>query len=96
MVKTDALQGSLDVLVLKLLSRRLSFTAAPSLASIASASGEALRVEERSLYPEWIGEDTGRRTRVYELTSSGKKQRGAEESRWYAITLAINRVLREA
>ena len=35
-------------------------------------------------------------TGVYELTADGKKQLGAEESRWHSVSLAINRVLREA
>ena len=76
--------------------------------AIASASGEVLRAEEGSLYPalhrmeeagwiraEWIRKDTGRRARVYELTATGKKQLGVEESRWQSVSLAINRVLRE-
>jgi PadR family transcriptional regulator, regulatory protein PadR len=45
---------------------------------------------------EWIKKDSGRRARVYELTAAGKKQLGAEESRWQLVSLAINRVLREA
>jgi hypothetical protein len=45
---------------------------------------------------EWIKNDTGRRARIYELTAAGKKQLGAEESRWQSVSLAINRVLREA
>jgi DNA-binding PadR family transcriptional regulator len=45
---------------------------------------------------EWIKKDTGRRARIYELTNAGKKQLGAEESRWQSVSLAINRVLREA
>jgi DNA-binding PadR family transcriptional regulator len=45
---------------------------------------------------EWIKKETGRRARVYELTPAGKKQLDAEESRWQSISLAINRVLREA
>jgi DNA-binding PadR family transcriptional regulator len=77
--------------------------------AIASASGEVLRAEEGSLYPalhrmeeagwiraEWVRKDTGRRARVYELTAAGKKQLGTEESRWQSVSLAINRVLREA
>jgi len=44
----------------------------------------------------WITKDTGRRARQYELTAAGRKQLGAEESRWRAVTLAVNRVLREA
>ncbi len=95
MAKTDALQGSLDLLVLKLLSRRPRLHGYAIMAAIASTSGEVLRAEEGSLYPalyrmeeagwiraEWIKKDTGRRARVYELTAAGKKQLGAEESRW--------------
>jgi DNA-binding PadR family transcriptional regulator len=79
------------------------------MAAIASTSGEVLRAEEGSLYPalhrmeetgwiraEWIKKDTGRRVRVYELTTAGKKQLGVEESRWQAVSLAIHRVLKEA
>jgi PadR family transcriptional regulator, regulatory protein PadR len=43
-----------------------------------------------------IRKDTGRCARIYELTAAGKKQLGAEESRWHSVSLAINRVLREA
>jgi DNA-binding PadR family transcriptional regulator len=45
---------------------------------------------------QWITKDTGRRARIYELTAAGRKHLGAEESRWQAVTAAINRVLREA
>jgi len=45
---------------------------------------------------EWVKKETGRRARVYELTASGKKQLGAEESRWQAVSMAINRILKEA
>jgi PadR family transcriptional regulator, regulatory protein PadR len=88
MSRTDSLQGSLDLL---------------------STSAEVLRAEEGSLYPalyrmeeegwiraEWVKKDTGRRARIYELTAAGKKQLVAEESRWQSVSLAINRVLREA
>lgn len=109
MARTDALQGSLDLLVLKILSRRPRLHGYAIMAAIAGASGEVLRAEEGSLYPalyrmeeagwiraEWIRKESGRRTRVYELTAAGKKQLGVEESRWQAVSLAINRVLREA
>ena len=109
MAKTDALQGSLDLLVLKILSRHPRLHGYAIMAAIASASGEVLRAEEGSLYPalyrmeeagliraEWIKKDSGRRARVYELTAAGKKQLGVEESRWASVSLAINRVLREA
>jgi len=79
------------------------------MSAIQDISGEVLRVEEGSLYPalhrmeeagwiraEWVTKETGRRARLYEVTAAGKKQLGAEESRWQAVTLAVNRVLREA
>src|SRR6202789_1104271 len=107
--KTDSLQGSLDLLVLKILSRRPRLHGYAIMAAIADISDEILRAEEGSLYPalhrmeeagwiraEWIKKENGRRARIYELTAAGKKQLGAEESRWAAISSAINRVLQEA
>lgn len=109
MAKTDSLQGSLDLLVLKLLSRRPRLHGYVIMSAIRETSEDVLRVEEGSLYPalhrmeeagwiqaEWVSKDTGRRARVYELTSVGKKQLAAEESRWNAVTSAVNRVLRMA
>ena len=107
MHKTDSLQGSLDLLVLKILSRRPRLHGYAIMTAIKDWSGEVLRAEEGSLYPalhrmeeagwiraEWITKDTGRRARMYELTAAGKKQLSAEESRWQAVTSAVNRVLR--
>ncbi|MGA2250409.1 PadR family transcriptional regulator [Terracidiphilus sp.] len=107
--KTDSLQGSLDLLVLKILSRRPRLHGYAIMAAIADISAEVLRAEEGSLYPalyrmeeagwiraEWIKKENNRRARIYELTAAGKKQLGAEESRWAAISTAINRVLQEA
>jgi PadR family transcriptional regulator PadR len=106
MPKTDALQGSLDLLVLKILSRK-SLHGYGIMSAIGERSGEVLRAEEGSLYPalhrmeeagwiraEWITKETGRRARIYELTAAGKKQLAAEEERWQAVTSAVNRVLR--
>jgi transcriptional regulator len=107
MPKLDSLQGSLDLLVLKILSRRPRTHGYGIMSAIKDMSGEVLRAEEGSLYPalhrmeeagwiraQWITKDTGRRARLYELTASGKKQLAAEESRWQAVTSAVNRVLR--
>jgi transcriptional regulator len=107
MPKTDSLQGSLDLLVLKILSRRPRLHGYAIMSAIKDWSGEVLRAEEGSLYPalhrmeeagwiraEWIMKDTGRRARIYELTAAGKKQLATEESRWQAVTSAVNRVLR--
>jgi transcriptional regulator len=109
MPKSDSLQGSLDLLVLTILSRRPRLHGYVIMSAIQSMSGEVLRVEEGSLYPalhrmeeagwihaNWITKDSGRRARTYELTAAGKKQLGAEESRWQTVTSAINRVLRTA
>jgi transcriptional regulator len=105
--RTDSLQGSLDLLVLKILSRRPRLHGYAIMTAIKDWSGEVLRAEEGSLYPalhrmeeagwiraEWIMKDTGRRARIYELTAAGKKQLATEESRWQAVTSAVNRVLR--
>jgi PadR family transcriptional regulator PadR len=107
MAKTDSLQGSLDLLVLKILSRRPRLHGYAIMSAIADMSGDVLRAEEGSLYPalhrmeeagwiraEWIRKDTGRRARIYELTAAGKKQLAAEESRWQVVTSAVNRILR--
>jgi PadR family transcriptional regulator PadR len=106
MAKTDSLQGSLDLLVLKILSRRPQLHGYAIMSAIKDWSGDVLRAEEGSLYPalhrmeeagwiraEWITKDTGRRARIYELTTAGKRQLAAEESRWVAVTSAVNRVL---
>jgi transcriptional regulator len=107
--KSDALQGSLDLLVLKILFRRPRLHGYAIMTAIQGISAEVLRVEEGSLYPalhrmeesgwiraEWVTKESGRRARVYELTAAGRKQLGAEESRWKAVAAAVNRVLREA
>jgi PadR family transcriptional regulator PadR len=109
MPKTDSLQGSLDLLVLKILSRRPGLHGYALMSAIQDISGEVLRAEEGSLYPalhrmeeagwiqaEWITKDTGRRARIYQLTVTGKKQLAAEESRWQSVTSAVNRVLKMA
>src|SRR5450631_4469799 len=109
MPRTDSLQGSLDLLVLKILSRRPRLHGYAVMTAIRDWSGEVLRAEEGSLYPalhrmeeagwiraEWIVNDTGRRARIYALTAAGKKQLAAEEARWQAVTSAVNRILRMA
>jgi len=109
MAKPDALQGTLDLLVLKILSRRPGLHGYAIMTAIQGMSEDVLRVEEGSLYPalhrmeeaewiqaEWVTKENGKRARIYELTRAGKKQLGLEETRWAAVTGAVNRVLREA
>jgi len=103
------LQGTLDLLILKILSRRRGLHGYAILTAIREVSEDVLRVEEGSLYPalhrmeemgwitgRWITKETGRRSRIYELKPLGEKQLAAEESRWQAAASAINRVLRMA
>jgi PadR family transcriptional regulator, regulatory protein PadR len=107
MPKLDTLQGSLDLLVLKILSRRPRTHGYAIITAIQETSGDVLRAEEGSVYPalrrmeedgwiraEWITKDNGRRARIYQLTAAGKKQLATEESRWQTVTSAVNRVLR--
>src|SRR5271169_5648113 len=99
MPKADSLQGALDLLVLKILSRRPRLHGYAIMSAIQDMSGEVLRAEEGSLYPalhrmeeagwiraQWITKATGRRARIYEVTVAGAKQLASEESRWQAVT----------
>jgi transcriptional regulator len=105
MPKPDSLQGSLDLLVLKILDRRPGLHGYAIMTAIQERSDDVLRAEEGSLYPalhrmeesgwaRWITKDTGRRARTYDITASGRLQLAAEEARWRAVTAAVNRVLR--
>jgi transcriptional regulator len=107
MPKPDSLQGSLDLLVLKILSRRPRLHGYAIMSAIEERSGDVLRAEEGSLYPalhrmeeagwvraQWVTKESGRRARIYELTEAGRKQLGTEESRWRAVVTAVDRVLR--
>lgn len=109
MARQDALQGSLPLLVLKLLARRGPLHGYAIATFIEGISEDALRVEEGSLYPalhrleevkvikaRWTTSETGRRARVYEITPAGRKQLELDEVRWKTITAAVGRVLKEA
>ncbi|MBN9658768.1 MAG: PadR family transcriptional regulator [Acidobacteria bacterium] len=109
MKKADTLQGSLDLLALKILSRQPKLHGYAILTAIKVCSGDALNAEVGSLYPalhrmekdgwiraEWAERDDGRRMRFYQLTPAGRKQLAAEEARWHTVSSAINRLLREA
>jgi PadR family transcriptional regulator PadR len=109
MARQDALQGSLPLLVLKLLARKGPLHGYGIATHIEEMSDETLRVEEGSLYPalhrleeagwikaRWATRDTGRRARVYELTAAGRGQLESEETRWKAITAAVGKILKHA
>lgn len=99
----------MDLLVLKILSRRPGLHGYAIMTAIQEISSDVLRAEEGSLYPalhrmeqtgwiraKWVTKENGRRARMYELTGTGKQQLAAEEWRWHAVTSAVNRVLRMA
>ena len=106
--KSDALQGTLDLLVLTTLGRGPQHGYGIA-ARIQSISGEILRVEEGSLYPalhrmehlgwiaaEWDITENNRRARLYRLTSAGQKRLAEEHARWEQLTKAVGRVLKFA
>ena len=109
MPRSDALQGSLPLLVLKILARRGPLHGYGITLHIEGMSAEVLRVEEGSLYPalhrmeeegwiraRWVTTPPKRRARVYELTAPGRKRLQAEESRWREVTSAVDHVLKHA
>ena len=109
MARHDALQGSLPLLVLKLLARRGPLHGYGLATQIEEMSAELLRVEEGSLYPalhrleesglikaRWTTSANGRRARVYDITPAGRKQLESDEARWKTITSAVGRILKHA
>jgi PadR family transcriptional regulator PadR len=106
MARSDALQGALPMLVLKILVRRGPMHGYAITSQIETFSSDVLRVEQGSLYPalhrleesrlvkaRWVVTDKNRRARVYEVTAAGRRQLEAEERRWRAVTFAVGQVL---
>ncbi|HLH17134.1 MAG TPA: PadR family transcriptional regulator [Bryobacteraceae bacterium] len=109
MKRQDSLQGSLPLLVLKILARRGPLHGYGITAQIERLSDEVLRVEEGSLYPalyrmeeegwiraKWVTTENKRRARVYEITAGGRKELEAAQGRWRAVTAAVDQVLQQA
>lgn len=104
----DLLQGTLDMLVLKILVRGpLHGYAIAEL--IHERSDDVLRVEEGALYPalhrlelrgwlaaEWGVSENNRRAKFYKLTVAGRRQLEAECEHWSRMSAAIARVMRTA
>ena len=106
--KPDALQGTLDLLVLKTLTRGPQHGYGIA-AHIESISDDILRVEEGSLYPalhrmehlgwitaEWQTTANNRRARLYKLTRAGQKRLDEEQARWIRLAKGVGKVLRLA
>jgi len=109
MTRSVALQGSLPLLVLKVLARRGPLHGYALTLQIERVSDDVLRVEEGSLYPalhrmeeagwikaRWMTSPQKRRARVYDLTAAGRKQLAEEETRWRQVTSAVDHVLKHA
>lgn len=105
MSRAELLQGTLDMLVLKSLTRaaRHGYDIARW---IQTASADALQVEEGSLYPalyrmerrgwitsEWGVSENNRRARFYQLTARGRKQIEVEHEGWTRLAAAIAKVM---
>ena len=106
--KSDVLQGTLDLLILRTLVRGPQHGYGIAV-HIQLASDEVLRVEEGSLYPAlhrieqagWISSEWGtsgnnRKAKYYRLTAAGRKQLAREEDGWERLTRAVAKVLRYA
>jgi len=104
----DLLQGTLDLLVLKVVSRGVmhGFAIAESIHQI---SEDVLRVEEGALYPalhrlevrgllasDWGHSINNRRAKYYRLTPLGRRQLAEETAQWRRLSAAVSRVLETA
>jgi PadR family transcriptional regulator PadR len=104
--RTEVVQGTLEMLVLKTLSLEPMHGWGLSL-RLRQISGDVFDVNQGSLYPalqrmltrgwisaEWRASDNNRRARYYALTRSGRKQLDAQMAEWRQTTHAVERVLR--
>ena len=102
MPKPDSLQGALDLLVLKTLSRRRRLHGYAIMCAIQDISSGVLRVEEGSLYPAlhrmeeagwlsaaWGESENRRRAKYYRLTASGRRRLKEETNQWARISAAM-------
>jgi PadR family transcriptional regulator, regulatory protein PadR len=106
--KSDLLQGTLDLLILRTLASgdMHGWGIAQRLQQL---SQDVLQVNQGSLYPAlyrleqqgwiesaWGDSDNNRRAKYYRLTKSGRKQLTEETASWERITAAVARVLQHA
>jgi transcriptional regulator len=101
----DLIQGTLDMLILKIVSGGALHGYAIALA-IERRSADELRVEEGALYPalhrlevagllksEWRLSETNRRAKFYQLTAAGRKYLVLESTNWNRLVAAVARVM---
>lgn len=104
----NTLQGTLDLLVLKILAREPNHGFGIAL-QIQNISDGLLNVEEGSLYPalhrlarerlvsaSWKTTDNGRRARYYKLTSAGMKRLAEVQESWTTLAKGVEKILRFA
>jgi PadR family transcriptional regulator PadR len=106
--KSDLLQGTLDMLILKVVA--LGPIHGYGIAQrIRQVSKDVLQVQQGSLYPalhrlekrgwlqaDWGESDNGRQAKFYRLSARGRKQLAAEESNWQRLAQAVALILQEA
>jgi PadR family transcriptional regulator PadR len=101
----DLVQGTLDLLLLKILALEPLHGWAVSL-RLKSISGDVLQVTDGSLYPalhkleqegwitaEWKQTENNRRAKFYSLTRLGRKQLQSESANWQRLSAAISHVV---
>jgi len=107
-VPGELLQGTLDMLILKTVSRGTLHGYAIA-ESIQRTSDDVLRVEEGALYPalhrlelkghlasEWGVSDNNRRAKFYRLTAAGRRRLIEEADYWTRVAAGIARVMETA
>jgi len=105
--KKDQLQGTLDLLVLRILSLGEPMHGFAITERIEQVSREVLRIEAGSLYPalhrmaeagwvksSWSVSENNRRARYYTITAAGRRRLAEEATHWASLTAAVGRVLR--
>ena len=106
--KDALLQGTLDMLILKTLSRG-QMHGYEVAQFIQASSRDVLRVEEGALYPalhrlelrgllraEWGTSDNNRRAKYYKLTAAGRRELDAGAAYWDRVATAVTRVMQTA
>ncbi|MBI4624049.1 MAG: PadR family transcriptional regulator [Verrucomicrobia bacterium] len=104
--KSDLLQGTLDMLILKVVA--LGPIHGYAIAQrIRQISRDALQIQQGSLYPalhrlekrkwlqaEWRDAESGREAKFYALTAAGRRQLKEEEESWARLSAAIGLIMR--
>ena len=107
-IKTDLLQGTLDLLILKIVALGPVHGYGIS-QRIHQISNDVLQVQQGSLYPalhrlekrgwlkaEWSESDNGRQAKFYALSREGRRQLKLEQSQWERLAGAVGLILQAA